>query len=43
LRRVIVDTYQSVSGTGAEAVAELEGQVRAHVAGTRPEANGRPV
>ena len=33
LERVIVDTYQSVSGTGAEAVAELEGQIRAHVNG----------
>ena len=33
LERVIVDTYQSVSGTGAEAVDELEAQVRAHVAG----------
>ncbi|MEO6349476.1 MAG: aspartate-semialdehyde dehydrogenase [Candidatus Limnocylindrales bacterium] len=33
LRRVIVDTYQSVSGTGTEAIAELEAQVRAHVAG----------
>ncbi len=33
LERVIVDTYQSVSGTGAEALAELEGQIRAHVAG----------
>ncbi|HLX35069.1 MAG TPA: aspartate-semialdehyde dehydrogenase [Candidatus Limnocylindrales bacterium] len=33
LERVIVDTYQSVSGTGAEAVAELEAQVAAHVAG----------
>jgi aspartate-semialdehyde dehydrogenase len=33
LERVVVDTYQSVSGTGAEAVAELEDQVRAHVAG----------
>ena len=33
LERVIVDTYQSVSGTGAEAIEELEGQVRAHVAG----------
>jgi aspartate-semialdehyde dehydrogenase len=31
--RVIVDTYQSVSGTGAEAIAELEEQVRAYVAG----------
>src|SRR5204863_9882212 len=33
LRRVIVDTYQAVSGTGGEAIEELEGQVRAHVAG----------
>ena len=33
LERVIVDTYQSVSGTGADAIAELEGQIRAHVAG----------
>jgi aspartate-semialdehyde dehydrogenase len=28
-----VDTYQSVSGTGAEGLAELESQIRAHVAG----------
>jgi aspartate-semialdehyde dehydrogenase len=33
LQRVVVDTYQSVSGTGADAIAELEGQIRAHVAG----------
>jgi aspartate-semialdehyde dehydrogenase len=33
LERVIVDTYQSVSGTGADAMAELEGQIRAHVNG----------
>ena len=33
LERVIVDTYQSVSGTGAEAIAELEGQIRAYAAG----------
>lgn len=33
LRRVIVDTYQSVSGTGSDAVEELEEQVRAHAAG----------
>jgi aspartate-semialdehyde dehydrogenase len=37
LKRVIVDTYQSVSGTGSEAVEELEAQVRAHVAGEEPE------
>jgi aspartate-semialdehyde dehydrogenase len=33
LHRVIVDTYQSVSGTGADAIAELESQIRAHVSG----------
>jgi aspartate-semialdehyde dehydrogenase len=33
LERVIVDTYQAVSGTGADAIAEFEGQIRAHVAG----------
>jgi aspartate-semialdehyde dehydrogenase len=33
LERVIVDTYQAVSGTGADAVAELEAQVTAYVAG----------
>jgi aspartate-semialdehyde dehydrogenase len=36
LERVIVDTYQSVSGTGHKAVAELEAQVAAHVAGSEP-------
>jgi aspartate-semialdehyde dehydrogenase len=33
LERVVVDTYQSVSGTGGDALQELEGQIRAHVAG----------
>jgi aspartate-semialdehyde dehydrogenase len=33
LERVVVDTYQAVSGTGADAIAELETQVRAHAAG----------
>lgn len=32
-KRVIVSTFQSVSGTGAEAVRELADQIRAHVAG----------
>jgi aspartate-semialdehyde dehydrogenase len=36
LERVVVDTYQSVSGTGADALAELEGQIRAHVTGEPP-------
>jgi len=42
LERVIVDTYQSVSGTGAEAVAELESQIRAHADGRQPEASVYP-
>ena len=42
IERVIVDTYQSVSGTGAEAIAELEGQIRAHVAGEPKHASVYP-
>ena len=42
LERVIADTYQSVSGTGADAIAELESQVRAHVAGEVPVATVYP-
>ena len=42
LERVVVDTYQSVSGTGADALAELETQVRAHVAGEAPVASVYP-
>ncbi len=33
IERVVVDTYQAVSGTGNKAVMELEQQVKAHVAG----------
>ena len=33
LERVVVDTYQSVSGTGAKAIDELDAQVRAYAAG----------
>jgi aspartate-semialdehyde dehydrogenase len=33
LERVVVDTYQSVSGTGGDALDELDEQIRAHVAG----------
>ena len=40
--RVVVDTYQSVSGTGADAIAELEGQIRAHVAGEPKQARVYP-
>ena len=42
IERVIVDTYQSVSGTGADAIAELEGQIRAHVAGEPKQASVYP-
>ena len=34
LKRYLAATYQSVSGTGADAVDELEAQVQAHVKGT---------
>jgi aspartate-semialdehyde dehydrogenase len=42
LERVVVDTYQAVSGTGGEAIRELEGQVRAHVAGEPKEVSVYP-
>jgi len=42
LERVIVDTYQSVSGTGARAMGELEGQIRAHAAGEPKSASVYP-
>jgi aspartate-semialdehyde dehydrogenase len=33
LERVVVDTYQAVSGTGGKAIKELQAQVEAHVGG----------
>jgi aspartate-semialdehyde dehydrogenase len=42
LERVVVDTYQAVSGTGAGAIAELEGQIRAYAAGENPAASVYP-
>ena len=42
LERVVVDTYQAVSGTGGKAIAELEMQIRAHVAGGPKEARVYP-
>lgn len=33
IRKIVVSTYQSASGAGAQAMQELEDQVRAHVAG----------
>ena len=37
IKRMIVSTYQSASGAGAQAMAELEDQVKAHVEGRRVE------
>ncbi len=42
LERVIVDTYQAVSGTGGKAIKELQAQVEAHVAETPIEAGVYP-
>ncbi len=42
LERVIVDTYQAVSGTGHRAVRELQAQVEAYVAGRPAEASVYP-
>jgi aspartate-semialdehyde dehydrogenase len=42
IERVVVDTYQSVSGTGNKAVQELESQVQAHAAGEPLEASVYP-
>jgi aspartate-semialdehyde dehydrogenase len=33
IKRIVVSTYQAVSGTGAQAIAELEAQVKAYAAG----------
>ena len=42
IERVVVDTYQSVSGTGHKAVAELEAQIAAHAAGQPKQATVYP-
>lgn len=42
LERVVVDTYQSVSGTGRQAIDELETQVADHAAGRQPVASVYP-
>jgi aspartate-semialdehyde dehydrogenase len=36
IQRILVDTYQAVSGTGWRAVDELEAQTRGYVAGAEP-------
>ncbi len=33
IKRIVVSTYQAVSGTGSQAIAELESQVKQHVSG----------
>ncbi len=42
IKRVIVDTYQSVSGAGGAGVQELEGQTRAAFSGEDPGARKMP-
>ena len=42
LERVVVDTYQAVGGTGADAIAEFQAQIEAHVAGRPKEASVYP-
>jgi aspartate-semialdehyde dehydrogenase len=42
LERVVVDTYQSVSGSGHKGVLELEQQIRAHVDGQPKDARVYP-
>ena len=34
IKRIVVSTYQAVSGTGAKAIAELDRQVKSYVAGS---------
>jgi len=43
IKRVVVSTYQAISGTGAAAIAELGAQARAWVAGTPVEHSVYPV
>ena len=42
LERVVVDTYQAVSGTGGKAIRELQDQVEAHVGGRELDASVYP-
>ncbi len=42
LERVVVDTYQAVSGTGAKAITELQAQLEAYVSGQPLEASVYP-
>ena len=42
IKRIVVSTYQAVSGTGAKAIAELESQVKAYAAGEPIQKNVYP-
>lgn len=42
IKRIVVSTYQSVSGTGRQAIEELENQVKAFVSGEKPQVNVYP-
>ncbi len=42
IKRVVVSTYQAVSGAGAKAMAELESQVKAYATGQAPQAEILP-
>lgn len=42
IKRIVVSTYQAVSGTGAKAIAELETQVKAYAAGEPLQKNVYP-
>jgi aspartate-semialdehyde dehydrogenase len=42
LERVVVDTYQAVSGTGGKAIKELQAQLEAHVGGQPLESSVYP-
>ena len=42
IKRVIVDTYQSVSGTGGAAMSELQEQMREVISGGQPKAEQYP-
>ncbi len=42
IKRLVVSTYQSVSGTGRDAIDELEAQTRAYAAGEKMEISAYP-
>jgi len=43
VKRIVVSTYQAVSGSGSKAVAELEAQIKAAAAGRKLKAEAYPV